>query len=134
MTSKQVEAGDFIQAYCRKCQNETKHIAVSLVKGLPAKVQCTVCKGNHAYQKDPITQAQAKIRLASKKVEIQDWNSLSTQWDSSRAIPYSSGSAFKKGDLIDHHVFGLGIVRNQPGYRRMQVLFQDGEKLMQCAN
>lgn len=134
MTSKQVEAGDFVQAYCKRCQKEAKHIAVALVKGVPAKVQCTVCKGTHAYQKDPVTQAIVKTRLVARKAEIHDWSVLSTKWDPAGAIPYNSGRAFRKGDIVEHTLFGLGIVRSQPGNRRMQVLFHDGEKLMQCAN
>lgn len=133
MTDKKLEAGDFVKSYCKKCKEETKNVVVALVKGVPSKVQCTNCKGNHLFAAKPGTKSKSSAAKGSAmKVPSPEWEGLSAKWDSKRAVPYVIGGIFKKGDLLDHKQFGLGVVRAIADVKRMQVLFQYGEKTLHC--
>lgn len=134
MSTEKLEAGDFVQAFCKKCKKESKHVAVALTKGVPTKVQCTVCKGNHVYQKATESHAVSKARSDANKADAAEWQKLSANWNPDKAHTYIMGQSYKKGDLLNHKVFGLGIVTEVPGYNHMRVLFQEGRKLMQCGN
>ena len=40
--------------------------------------------------------------------------------------------AYKTKSLVNHPVFGLGLVQRLSGLQKMVVLFADGEKVMRC--
>jgi len=134
MTAAKIEAGDFVQSFCTKCKNMTKHIAVGLLLGVPTKVQCTVCKGNHNFKKNPASSATPRQKAAPKLVDNKDWVASAAKWDETKATPYTTIGMFKKGELLNHSTFGLGLVQGHMGPKRMQVLFQNGPKLMLCGN
>jgi hypothetical protein len=48
------------------------------------------------------------------------------------ALAYDMAGKFRVNDLVDHTVFGLGIVKSliKPG--KMEVLFEGGKKLLRC--
>lgn len=52
--------------------------------------------------------------------------------DSAKAKAYSMTDAYKLNSLIDHPVFGLGIVQRIIGSQKIEVLFEDGRKTMRC--
>lgn len=134
MTTEIVQAGDFVQSACAKCKLITKHIVVSLVAGVPSKVQCTLCKGNHAFRPKLDAATPKRAKAANRNPDVQDWLKDSPTWDENKAIPYAMAGVFRKGDLLRHSVFGLGMVRRPPYSNRMQVLFEVGEKLLVCGN
>ena len=134
MATVQIQPGEFVQSKCAKCKKLTKHIVVGLVDGVPSKVQCVFCKGNHNYKPESVNKPPRKPKIAPKSPEMQDWESDSPKWDESKAVPYRMDGVFKKGDLLMHALFGLGIVRKVVSVQRMQVLFSAGEKLMVCAS
>jgi hypothetical protein len=52
--------------------------------------------------------------------------------DISRAQDYSMTGAYKTKALVNHPLFGLGLVQKMTGLQKMVVLFADGEKVMRC--
>jgi hypothetical protein len=47
-------------------------------------------------------------------------------------MDYSMTAAYKVKSLVNHSVFGLGLVQRLSGLQKMVVLFADGEKVMRC--
>lgn len=134
MTSEPIQPGDFATSVCTKCKKPTKHVVVSLAGGIPSKVQCTMCKGNHNYR-SPESQksgATQRTRAPQKTAEMLQWEKESPAWDEKRASTYSMTGTFKTGELLNHHVFGLGVVRKKCGAGRIQVMFQAGDKTLVC--
>jgi hypothetical protein len=52
--------------------------------------------------------------------------------NSDAARDYSMTGAYKVKSLINHPVFGLGLVQRVVGERKVEVLFEEGKKTMRC--
>ena len=48
--------------------------------------------------------------------------------------PYAMDAAFAVGDVVEHPVFGQGVVSEVLPPDKMQVLFRDGPRLLRCGN
>ena len=141
MSSTPLSAGDYIACKCSKCGQETNHTIVAMVEDVPVKVQCNTCSGTHKYRKPAAPKKPAAARKPATRrtkadpqaAERQEWQELESSFDSSSAVAYSMDGTYKLRDLINHPTFGLGLVQEFPGTRKMLVLFADGSKVLRCA-
>lgn len=133
MKSTTPSPGDPIEARCTKCRANTNHIIVAMTDAGPARVQCNTCGGQHKYR-SPTAVKKAVVRKSvdPKIGERQEWEELRSSIDSKQATDYSMTTAFKVGSVMNHPVFGLGIVQSLVGPRKVLVLFEDGKKTMRC--
>ncbi len=133
MQATTLSAGDPIEARCTKCRKNTNHIVVAMAEEVPVKVQCNTCSGQHKYRPPTVPKKAAVRRTVDPKVaEQKEWQSLRPGMDSKQAIDYSMTTAFKVGGLMNHPAFGLGLVQDLVGPRKIKVLFEDGKKTMRC--
>jgi len=133
MKATTLSAGDPIEARCTKCRKNTNHIVVAMAEEVPAKVQCNTCSGQHKYRPPTAPKKAAVRRTVDPKVaEQKEWLSLRPSMDSNQAIDYSMTTAFKAGALMNHPTFGIGLVQDLVGPRKIKVLFEDGKKTMRC--
>lgn len=133
MSDPVLSVGEQIEARCTKCRKNNDHVIITLEEGAPVKVQCSVCSRQHKYRpptvpKKPAVRKTAKPRDADRK----EWEALQPSMDKSKAKTYSMTDAYKLKALIDHPVFGLGIVQRIIGSQKIEVLFEDGKKVMRC--
>jgi len=127
--SKTTESpGDPIEARCTKCRKITNHIIVAMDGETPAKVECNTCKGQHKYRKPAAKRQPANPKAAEQK----EWAALQPDMNTAAAKAYSMEGKYKAQDLINHPTFGLGVVLRIAGYRKMEVLFEGGKRLMRC--
>ena len=148
MTSIRLTAGDIIDARCTRCRAIMNHRIVAMVGDKVVKVECNTCNGIHNYYPPPSvkTSAPSGRSTASRKepsaprtprrdprqAETDEWRTRIATMDYSRALPYNMNGAFKTDNLIDHPTFGFGIVKTVVAPNKMQVLFEDGIKLLRC--
>jgi len=148
MSKKPLTAGDFIDARCTRCRVITNHTIVAMVVDKIARVQCNTCNGIHNYHtpkgpsdKKPrpvaaptstAVRSTRKAMAAAVSADLQEWAALSTHADVSRAIPYDMERGFKVNDLLIHPSFGVGLVKVVSKPNKMEVLFEDGKKLLRC--
>ncbi len=133
MPSSTLSPGDPIEARCTKCRKNTNHIIVAMAEELPAKVQCNTCSGQHKYRPPTAPKKPAVRRTVDPKVaERKEWQELRPGMDAGQATDYSMATAFKVGVLMNHPTFGLGLVQRIVGPRKVEVLFEDGKKMMRC--
>jgi hypothetical protein len=126
-------AGDQIQARCTKCRKNTEHIIVTLAEDNPAEVQCSVCSRQHKYRPPTATKKPAVKRTVNyKEAERKEWETLRPGMDSAKAADYSMTGDYRVKSLINHPLFGLGIVQRIAGAQKVEVLFEDGKKTMRC--
>jgi hypothetical protein len=156
LTSKrEPSAGDDIDSRCLKCKNITNHTIVAMVGARVAKVQCNVCRGVHNYR--PVTvekktaaprrqgesagqPAGSGVRPPAKtgrtakelKAEALFLERLGDR-GARRATPYAMNAVFQENDLINHAVFGLGIVARKIAPNKIEVIFRDGSRILMCA-
>ena len=142
MTAKKLEAGSPIDSHCLKCKELTSHTVIAMDGERVLKVQCKLCGGRHALRPasktvaaKPKTARASKSSRSTKKAAtvILEWEKQIGQAEGMKPLPYGMDKSFERGDLIDHAHFGLGVVQSLHAPDKMEVLFEQGLKLMRCA-
>jgi hypothetical protein len=138
MTAKILSVGDRIDARCTKCKKIMNHTIVAMVGSNPVRVMCNTCKGQHNY-KNPTAPEKSKVSSRknskpSKKKEIQrqEWETRCQNTDNTEVLPYSMNRDYQAGNLIKHPSFGLGVIEQVCGGRKIRVLFEEGERILRC--
>jgi hypothetical protein len=133
MPNKKIAVGQPIEARCTKCRANTEHVIVTVEEDAPFKVQCGKCERQHKYRPPSVPKKPAVRKKADPKVaERKEWETLRPGMNSAAARDYSMTDAYKVKALINHPVFGLGLVQRIAGSRKVEVLFEDGKKTMRC--
>jgi len=118
MSNKTLSIGDSVEARCTKCRKNSTHTVLSIDEQRPVDVQCNTCSRQHKYRPPAAAKKPAARRTADPKVaECKEWQELRPSMNSAMATDYSMTTAFKVKALINHPVFGLGIVQRQAGPR-----------------
>ena len=148
MPGKKRSAGDYIDARCTKCRVITNHTIIAMVGEQVVRVQCNTCGGAHNYHApkaerpagevksraaaSPKAPKEAKSAL-SKAVLLEQaqWQDVSRDADPASAVPYRMDASFKVNNWVSHPTFGFGLVLAVTG-NKVEILFQDGKKLLRC--
>lgn len=137
---KKIEAGNEIASRCLKCKGVTNHTIIAMADGKVAKVQCNVCGGRHNYRpekpektggaKKKMTRtASTGAKLAKAEAHFEE---LVAGREPSEALAYAMDGIFKKGDLVDHPTFGLGVVAQTEMPNKIEVVFRQESRLLIC--
>lgn len=118
------------------------HTIVSMVEGRPARVQCNTCQGVHNYRREKATRPAAATsadkaaprqpRKAPGESARQEWADMRLGQNGAKALPYDMKAKFKVGSLVNHAAFGLGVVKQLIGANKVEILFEEGCKLLRC--
>lgn len=127
MSSKKLSIGDAIQARCARCRKTTGHTVVATGEAHSTEVRCNSCQLTSTAKKPVVRRA-----VDPHKSEREEWAALRPGMDVSRATDYSMTASYKVKSLVNHPVFGLGLVQRVTGPQKMAVLFADGQKIMRC--
>lgn len=133
MPSATPSPGASIRARCPRCRKNTSHKILSLEQGTPVDVTCGLCHDQHKYRPPtPQRKPASKGTGTSNAAAREEWAALRPDMNVSKAIDYSMDTAYKRGSLINHATFGLGLVQRVLGDRKIEVLFESGRKMMRC--
>ncbi|KAF0219461.1 MAG: hypothetical protein FD174_1921 [Geobacteraceae bacterium] len=145
MIIRKLSAGDTIEARCTRCRKVLNHTIVAMVGERVVRVECNTCRGVHNYHGTGETKAPVagtsirKTELAPRKskkepgaADREEWESLRPTMEKERAIAYDMNGVYRAHDLVEHPVFGLGVVTRVVGPSKVEVLFQGGKKLLRC--
>lgn len=145
-----LNAGDIIEARCTRCRDVLNHRIVAMIDDRIARVECNTCNGIHNYYPPPSEKAAKLPRLKSTvsartttgavravkksplETERAEWASLRPTMSIEKAVDYSMTGKYRLKNLVNHPLFGLGIVKQIVTPTKMQVLFEDGIKLLRC--
>ncbi|MBY0369103.1 hypothetical protein K2X33_00355 [bacterium] len=127
--------GGDILAYCTKCRIELAHVIVSMVDGKPSKVQCKTCRGTHRYKilggvSVPSGPRQRKTAPKTVIRASELWEQKMATKAKDDIVAYKANQSFKKGDVLQHPTFGLGVVEEVRSPTKVAIFFRDGEKLL----
>jgi hypothetical protein len=148
MSGKKVSAGDFIDSRCTRCRVVTNHTIVAMVGDSVVRVQCNTCGGMHNYHapKPEKVERVVKSRSAAAPkaakeprttrskaavLEQEQWLAASRDADPAQAAPYSMDGTYPVNSWVNHPVFGFGLVLSVVP-NKVEILFQDGKKLLRC--
>ena len=126
-----------IMAYCTSCKRDLVHVIVAVDGDKIARVLCRSGKKEHAYHPIKGVKEAAKKKRNSKatpakKAEktLRAWQTALEKCNGQSGKAYSLTGSFDEGDKIDHSTFGLGIVNKLIKPNKMEVLFEEGTKLL----
>jgi hypothetical protein len=132
MKSTVSSVGDIIDARCTKCRMVTNHVIVAMLGSKPADVQCNTCHGTHRYRK-PVSILNAAKRASDSLFAMkEEWAMFRTAMEYENVKDYAMDKEYRVKAVIKHPIFGLGLVQRVVGDRKMEVLFEDGKKMMRC--
>jgi hypothetical protein len=133
MPRNKLLAGEQLEARCTKCRKNTLHTILTMAETEPDQVECTGCSRKHAYRPAVIPKkVTARRALDPKVAEQKEWQILRPGMKSEQATDYSMTDTYKTNTLMNHPVFGLGVVQRVVGTRKIEVLFEDGKKTLRC--
>lgn len=147
MNNRKLSAGDIIEARCTRCRQVLNHRIVAMVGEKVVRVECNTCGGTHNYypppsaketrsaatrSSKPATTAPRSAKKNPTEAERDEWHSLKLTLHTENALAYEMNSRYPANAIISHPVFGLGLVKQLVPPNKMQVLFQDGIKLLRC--
>jgi hypothetical protein len=64
--------------------------------------------------------------------EREQWATLRPSMKVEQATAYDMDGTYRAKALVSHSLFGLGVVTCVAGARKMEVLFEEGKKLLRC--
>jgi hypothetical protein len=124
-------------SYCTSCKRNLVHVIVALNGEKIARVLCRSCKKEHAYHPSKgVKEASTKKRTSKtspvKKAEktLKAWQTALEKCNSLPGKVYSLTGLFDDGDKIDHGTFGMGVVNKLIKPNKMEVLFEEGTKIL----
>lgn len=137
-----VDVGSEIEAKCSRCKLDLMHTVVAMLDGKPRRVRCLTCGGDHIYRMPASLKAakaaERKKAAANKKSkaakkaksggrgDVPDFETLAGGKKLDNPRPYAMTERFGGGELIEHPVFGIGIVAVVRGQDKIDVSFQTG--------
>jgi hypothetical protein len=117
MTHAHRVGGD-IDAFCTRCKMELGHTILAMVGKKPARVRCNTCGGEHNYRGTSAPARKGSWVPASERAArpaVTSWEALLREKDVSRARRYTAKERFRAEDVLEHPVFGIGLVQEVRG-------------------
>jgi len=116
------------------------HTIEALVGTEIQRVHCNTCNRPHKYRPNAPGEKRAatKKRSAStsqraksaSKYRASDYQDVIKNRDLDAAENYSMRKFFEKGDLLSHGKFGIGFVTSHRDGKKIEVLFEEGAKIL----
>lgn len=136
--AKRFKVGGNCDCWCTKCKLVLEHVIIAMVEKKPKRVECTTCKSQHNYRlapggkasKSKSTRKKTTKKATAKKGRKTNWTTLVSARDLSQARDYKVSATFEEDELIDHSMFGVGVVLEAVPGNKIQVLFEEGAKLL----
>ena len=137
--------GKDIDAVCTKCKMLLNHIIVSELDGSVNKVQCRTCGSLHKYRDGSTKAVKVKKEQPARLIKAKSPTRAEVALLESRRlwqmrkeampadatiIDYHPDGDYKARKIVQHAKFGLGFVEHVISKTRIEILFQDGLKLM----
>ncbi|MBN2010634.1 hypothetical protein JW960_14910 [candidate division KSB1 bacterium] len=130
--------GQEIEAYCGKCKNETIHLITAMQGAQIDKVMCKICMSYHKFRAGtsavPVIRKQKTVSKPTKGSSMKTRRTKTAKLleaaDIDSAINYKMSSTYEVDEAINHKTFGLGIVKDVVDDQKINVLFEDGERLL----
>jgi hypothetical protein len=126
---KTSRVGGDIDAFCTRCKMELGHTVLAMVGTKPARVRCNTCQGEHNYRGSSAPTPRRATAATREKPQVTSWEALLANKDLSRARTYSAKEKFAEDEVLNHPIFGIGLVQEVRG-DKIQVAFKADVKTL----
>ena len=135
------KTGGDIDTACTRCKLELAHIIIAMNGPRVVRVECKTCRTVHAYRgKISRTTPKTTRSPSSAPSGATSRNKVTRQaaqfddrlvgLDISRASRYRATETYGEDSVIDHPIFGLGIVGRLLSDSKIEVQFRIGPKVL----
>lgn len=140
MITNCLSVDDVVKARCPVCGEVQNHTVIKMVDEKTARIRCNACcttglyngktpaKAGKNARKAPVSR---KAREAQAAKERETWVALQPGMEE-KAVVYSMTGTYHVRDVVQHGSFGLGLVTREVGPHKIEVLFEEGKKLLCC--
>lgn len=137
-----LKAGQEIDAFCTKCKMDLLHRIVAVANDKPVKVECRTCKTVHVYRAPKSAPAaRAAAPASSGRATTSTARAASSRRGAApeppprpapgtKVFPYTIFDRFGRDQYIQHKTFGVGVVVQEIGQDKIEVRFEDGNKVL----
>jgi hypothetical protein len=130
-----LEAGKEVAAWCSKCKDTTVHVIEVIKDDKIHRVLCKACTSSHRFRTVADIETAKPVRKAVKKAppksaQEKKWERFLAKTDAANPIEYTMQKSYQVLNVIEHHTFGRGVVREVIGHNKMSVIFQDRERVL----
>jgi transcription elongation factor Elf1 len=130
-----------IEAFCPRCKTETTHKVSVMLGPKIRRVRCTVCGTEHNYHRSQLLKLRSVrdeiVQAKRRKVEESESKGLEKMYeeqmigrDPKLAKPFSIKDKYYLEDLVNHPIFGAGLVTRIKEDGKIEVLFKSGLRLL----
>src|SRR5262245_4359239 len=127
--------GGNVDSWCGKCKRILAHTIEAMVGDKPARVHCNTCKAQHTYKPN----APSKVTRQARETEntsgpprkrVSRYEASLKGKDATLARRYSPQDNYAPGDVVDHPHFGLGVATVLKDPTKIEILFEQGPKVL----
>lgn len=130
----QATVGKNVDGWCARCKLMLAHTVEAIVNDKITRTHCNTCGAQHAHRKNPPGTARKRAGSTSsrggKDQAPVDYTTLMRGRDVSTARPYKMSDRFLPKELINHPVFGVGLVVAVRDTSKIDVGFPEGLKTL----
>jgi hypothetical protein len=101
------------------------------VRSGASRSEAVAVSRSEAARKAAVTRAATRAAQEAQATEIA-WKVAMARQVQDGGVPYRMDGVFEEGQIITHPTFGLGEVRAILRPDKMEVLFQDGIRVLRC--
>jgi hypothetical protein len=135
MAALKLQVGSEVKYYCSKCSLELAHTVLAMVGGEPVRVRCNTCRSERNYRGakrlTSVLDSEASTRAARPKLHQPDmYRAKLKEFADRTPKTYRIDIEVVENDVIDHPKFGRGIVTKLIHPDRMDILFQDENRVL----
>lgn len=135
LKTAKMSAGAYVKYHCSKCDLELGHTVVAMMGSEPARVRCNTCKSERNYRQTKrltkVLDSETPVREARPKLAQPDlYRAKLKEFADRTPKKYRIDIEVFENDQIDHPKFGIGIILKLIHPDRMDVLFQDENRVL----
>ncbi len=131
-----LKVGGDIDAWCTRCKMNLGHTILAMVSKRPVRVRCNTCSGEHNYRgsagaeprKGGWEPREVRERREARP-SVTSWEALLAGKDLVSARRYSPKEKYVADEVIEHPLFGIGLVQEVRG-DKIQVAFKADVKTL----
>ncbi|OGW35748.1 MAG: hypothetical protein A2010_02985 [Nitrospirae bacterium GWD2_57_9] len=126
--------GKDVESYCGKCKVSREHTIMTMDGETIAKARCKMCGSMHKFTSPLDAPKVRKPRVKKDAGELAEaaWTAGLAE-AKGKERDYSMALKYRIGDIVNHQVFGKGIVMKLHA-NKCDMLFKDRERLMASTN
>jgi len=119
--------GGTIDSWCGKCKMMLAHTIEAMVEDRPVRVSCNTCRSQHNYKSSEPGKRVARAQTGGgRPTRYKGLMKDNTQGPRD----YSPKETYQAGDVVKHPHFGLGVTTAVKDATKIEVLFENGAKVL----